>query len=308
MKIISFRRNATLFGVALAICSLPAMSGIVVNGFGTYLGVEGSPVQISNSINYLNTTVETVASSSSNSFTYTRTSTFGLGGTLLLDVGGGTTQLFTLAGLGGNSIANLSQFSSAPYATNNQPDESISGSFIFGLGTNLISEDVTVATETISSIFSCVGIYLFGGTCNNVADSTTRTFGSDQLMAYTTVNVANLPPVVIDFTNSILTRAGQPFSYGVTATDFEPLTYSWDLNGDGTYGDSSSANGVFTLNTVGTYGIGVRISDGLKMVERFGVVQVGKPLVSTVPEPASLVLVLTCLGIMFSLIRRRNSN
>ena len=50
---------------------------------------------------------------------------------------------------------------------------------------------------------------------------------------------------------------------GTASSDPEggTLTYSWDLDGNGTFGDSTSPTPSFTYNTVGTYTVGLRVTD-----------------------------------------------
>ena len=50
---------------------------------------------------------------------------------------------------------------------------------------------------------------------------------------------------------------------GTTSSDpdNDPLTYSWDLNGDGTFGDSAAPTPTFTYTTPGNYTIRLRVSD-----------------------------------------------
>jgi PKD repeat protein len=57
-------------------------------------------------------------------------------------------------------------------------------------------------------------------------------------------------PLTVQFTGS-----------GSSDPDGDPITYSWDLNGDGTYGDSTTANPSFTYTTAGTYQATLRVSD-----------------------------------------------
>jgi PKD repeat protein len=49
---------------------------------------------------------------------------------------------------------------------------------------------------------------------------------------------------------------------GSTDPDGDPLTYSWDLNGDGTFGDSTSAIPSFTYTQNGRFDVTLRVSDG----------------------------------------------
>ena len=48
-----------------------------------------------------------------------------------------------------------------------------------------------------------------------------------------------------------------------TDADGDPLTYSWDLDGDGTFGDSNSPNPSYTYSTAGVRTVSVRVSDPL---------------------------------------------
>jgi glucose/arabinose dehydrogenase len=41
----------------------------------------------------------------------------------------------------------------------------------------------------------------------------------------------------------------------------DTLSYSWDLNGDGTFGDSTAANPTFTYTTAGNYSVRLRVTD-----------------------------------------------
>jgi PKD repeat protein len=43
--------------------------------------------------------------------------------------------------------------------------------------------------------------------------------------------------------------------------DSEPLTYSWDLNGDGIYGDSTAVAPQFTYTKPGNITVGLRVTD-----------------------------------------------
>jgi len=46
-----------------------------------------------------------------------------------------------------------------------------------------------------------------------------------------------------------------------TDADSDPLNYSWDLNGDGTFGDSTLPNPSYTYTTPGTFTASVRVAD-----------------------------------------------
>ena len=57
-------------------------------------------------------------------------------------------------------------------------------------------------------------------------------------------------PLTVQFTGS-----------GSSDPDGDALTYSWDLNGDGNYGDSTAANPSFTYTTAGTYQVTLTVTD-----------------------------------------------
>ena len=48
---------------------------------------------------------------------------------------------------------------------------------------------------------------------------------------------------------------------GSTDPDGDPMTYSWDLDGNGTYGDSTSATPSYTYTQNGQYNVGLRVSE-----------------------------------------------
>jgi glucose/arabinose dehydrogenase len=48
---------------------------------------------------------------------------------------------------------------------------------------------------------------------------------------------------------------------GSSDPDGDAITYAWDLNGDGTYGDSTAANPSFTYSTAGTYTARLQVTD-----------------------------------------------
>jgi PKD repeat protein len=69
--------------------------------------------------------------------------------------------------------------------------------------------------------------------------------------AVATANPTSGPaPLTVQFTGS-----------GSSDPDGDPITYSWDLNGDGTYGDSTAANPSHTYTTAGTFQARLRVTD-----------------------------------------------
>ena len=81
-------------------------------------------------------------------------------------------------------------------------------------------------------------------------------------------------PLTVQFTGS-----------GSSDPDGDPITYSWDLNGDGTYGDATTANPSFTYTTAGTRQVTLRVTDsrGASSVSAPVTITVGAA--NTVPTP-----------------------
>ena len=74
----------------------------------------------------------------------------------------------------------------------------------------------------------------------------------------------NRPPVAVLDANP--TYGATPLTVDFDASrstdaDSDPLTYSWDLDGDGVFGDSTIANPSRTYNTAGAVAVSVRVSD-----------------------------------------------
>ena len=77
-------------------------------------------------------------------------------------------------------------------------------------------------------------------------------------------NGANNPPVAAiqaTPTSGAAPLAVQFSASGSSDPDGDALTYSWDLNGDGVFGDSTLINPSFTYNTAGAYAVQLRVTD-----------------------------------------------
>jgi glucose/arabinose dehydrogenase len=77
---------------------------------------------------------------------------------------------------------------------------------------------------------------------------------------------------------------------GSSDPDGDPLTYSWDLDGDGAYGDSTSATPSHTYTQTGQINVGLRVSDGRGGVGTDSVtitVGSGGPPTATIAAPAA---------------------
>jgi glucose/arabinose dehydrogenase len=66
------------------------------------------------------------------------------------------------------------------------------------------------------------------------------------------------------------------------------LTYSWDLNGDGTFGDATIAKPAFTYTTPGTYTVRLRVTDPVGGTDTVTVpITAGDPPVATIASPTA---------------------
>jgi glucose/arabinose dehydrogenase len=75
---------------------------------------------------------------------------------------------------------------------------------------------------------------------------------------------ANTPPLAVATANPTSGTAPLTVQFtgsGSSDPDGDALTYSWDLNGDGAYGDSTTVNPSFTYATAGTYQVTLRVTD-----------------------------------------------
>jgi glucose/arabinose dehydrogenase len=75
---------------------------------------------------------------------------------------------------------------------------------------------------------------------------------------------ANNPPSAVATANPTSGPAPLTVQFdgsGSSDPDGDPLTYSWDLNGDGTYGDATTVNPSFTYTTAGTYNVTLKVTD-----------------------------------------------
>ena len=74
---------------------------------------------------------------------------------------------------------------------------------------------------------------------------------------------------------------------GSSDPDGAPLSYTWDLNGDGTFGDATTATPTYTYATAGNYDVRLRVTDGEGLSAAASIViQAGNtPPVPTIDTP-----------------------
>jgi glucose/arabinose dehydrogenase/PKD repeat protein len=79
-----------------------------------------------------------------------------------------------------------------------------------------------------------------------------------------TYTAANQPPTAVVTANP--TNGPVPLTVSLDGTgssdpEGRPLSYSWDLNGDGTFGDATTATASYTYTTAGVYHPSLRVTD-----------------------------------------------
>ena len=74
---------------------------------------------------------------------------------------------------------------------------------------------------------------------------------------------------------------------GSSDPDGDPLTYAWDLDGNGTFTDATTANPTWTYQSAGVYNAVLRVSDGKGGTDTATVtIRVGAP-VPTIETPST---------------------
>lgn len=85
--------------------------------------------------------------------------------------------------------------------------------------------------------------------------------GAIKRFVYTGTNTPPTAVATADVTSGPVPLTVSFSSAGSADADSDPITYAWDLDGDGAYDDSTAANPTYTYTTVGTYQVGLRVSD-----------------------------------------------
>jgi PKD repeat protein len=92
----------------------------------------------------------------------------------------------------------------------------------------------------------------------------TMSNGIDAPVVVTHTLHVNAPPAASFIFSPQTPLAGQQVQFSSTSSDPDPgdtLSYSWDLNGDGVYGDSTSPFPTFAYTSAGTYQVGLKVTD-----------------------------------------------
>jgi len=122
-----------------------------------------------------------------------------------------------------------------------------------------------------NSIQSFIGVDASGSAAGNPVDLKTGPGGDlfyvdmeGGAVHRVTFTAANQPPTARIGASPTSGSAPLTVSFdGTGSTDPEarPLTYSWDLNGDGTFGDSTSSTATYTYTSSGAYTAKLRVTD-----------------------------------------------
>jgi glucose/arabinose dehydrogenase/PKD repeat protein len=122
-----------------------------------------------------------------------------------------------------------------------------------------------------SRLQSFVGVDAAGGAAGHPVDLKTGPGGDlfyadmdDGTVHRITYTAANQPPTAVITANPTNGPIPLTVSFdGTRSSDPEgkPLTYSWDLNGDGTYGDATGPTASYTYTTAGVYHPSLRVTD-----------------------------------------------
>jgi glucose/arabinose dehydrogenase/PKD repeat protein len=122
-----------------------------------------------------------------------------------------------------------------------------------------------------SQLQSFVGVDATGGAAGHPVDLKIGPGGDlfyvdmdDGTVHRITYTAANQPPTAVITANPTNGPLPLTVSFGSTGSsdpEGKPLTYSWDLNGDGTFGDATGPTASYTYTTAGVYHPSLRVTD-----------------------------------------------
>jgi hypothetical protein len=154
-----------------------------------------------------------------------------------------------------------------------------------------------------TAITNVAGIATVSVVANGIVGPYTvnSTFGGSTLASFALRNTPNLPPINVTAGGPYLATDQDTIIFQATATDPEgqPLTYTWDLNGDGVFNDALGSRLTLTplqldsLNIKAGFStsiVKVRVSDQLYTVESAGVALTVSTFVPLPPPPPPVVV------------------
>ena len=150
-----------------------------------------------------------------------------------------------------------------------------------------------------SKLQSFVGVDSTGGAAGHPVDLKIGPGGDlfyvdmdDGTVHRITYTAANLPPTAVITASPANGPLPLTVSFGSTGSsdpEGKPLTYSWDLNGDGTFGDATGPTASYTYTTAGVYHPVLRVTDdqGASDTAMATVTAGNTAPVATIDSPAS---------------------
>jgi CSLREA domain-containing protein len=141
------------------------------------------------------------------------------------------------------------------------------------MGTRLVKTDANGnVTFDVSFPFALANGQYVSATATNLPLSDTSEFAADLQVSFGTVT-PNQPPTV-DMGGPYVIDEGSPLTLDASHTsdpDGDPLTYSWDINGDGVFGDATGVNPTLTwaqlealgiINGPSSFTVQLQVNDG----------------------------------------------
>jgi glucose/arabinose dehydrogenase/PKD repeat protein len=150
-----------------------------------------------------------------------------------------------------------------------------------------------------SKLQSFVGVDATGGAAGHPVDLKIGPGGDlfyvdmdDGTVHRITYTAANQPPTAVISANPTSGPVPLTVSFGSTGSsdpEGKPLSYSWDLNGDGTFGDATGPTASYTYTTAGVYHPVLRVTDdqGASDTASVTVTAGNTAPVATIDSPAS---------------------
>jgi PKD repeat protein/glucose/arabinose dehydrogenase len=106
--------------------------------------------------------------------------------------------------------------------------------------------------------------YVFSSWSDGGAQTHTITAPSAPATYTATFNAVNSPPIAVATANPTTGAIPLTFFFDGSRSsdpDGDPLVYSWDLNGDGVFGESTAATPIFTYTKPGRINVRLRVTD-----------------------------------------------
>ena len=190
------------------------------------------------------------------------------------------------AGIGGPFVVTQGSSLTLAATGSTDPDEGQSLSYSWDVNGDGVFGDASGSNPTLTwTTLLSLGINS-APDVRNVTVKVTDTFGAVATSQSTTLTVnANTPPVAIaggpySITRGSTLTVSALASYDVNAD--QTLTYSWDVNGDGSYGDATAAYVTIPWSTLSTLGLGAGATTRnvrVRVTDTYGATTTSSPVV-----------------------------